>query len=291
MSKIVPLSILAIALLGLLGVWAGSALSTNKEAGLGDVALSLQDVPSSWVPADFNEVHMRGLWDTLSDVLTANTQAVLHLSAFEAESGLSGASTVLIQVEQSATLPQNIADEHVLGALARLVARHNALLVSQQPDGNPQLYFESNEPRMQGSLRARQVRLVGDDQLYFDSIIFSTGPVLAIVTTWQPAKRTLSIEITRLAAAVDQRLRTYLEGLGVALSSSSVSIQGFEWTAASGEGGRGSEGESDRMCADHCVCYRMFGSADPASRSRRLRSFAGAFYQGPVQFRAISTGR
>ena len=140
--------------------------------------------------------------------------AVLQLSAFETNNGLSGASTVLVHAEQSTTLPQNIAGEQMLGPLARLVRRHNALLVSQGHDGNPPLYFESNEPRMQGSLRARQVRLFGDDHLRFDSIIFSTGPVLAIVTTWQPATRTPSTEVARLAVAVDQRLRSYLEALG-----------------------------------------------------------------------------
>ena len=137
-----------------------------------------------------------------------------HLSAFETNSGLSGASTVLIHAEQSTTLPQNMAGEQMLGPLARLVARHNALLASQGHDGDPQLYFESNEPRMQGSLRVRQVRLVGDDHLYFASIIFSTGPVLAIVTTWQPATRTPSTGTARLAVAVDERLRSYLEELG-----------------------------------------------------------------------------
>ncbi len=100
MSKIVPLSILAIALLGLLSVWASAARSSSREAELSDVALSLRDVPSSWVPADFNEAHVQELWDTLPDILTAHTQAVLHLSAFEKNSGLSGASTVLIHAEQ-----------------------------------------------------------------------------------------------------------------------------------------------------------------------------------------------
>lgn len=61
MSKIIPPSILAVALLGLLGVWASAALSSSREAELSDVALSLRDVPSSWVPADFNEAHLQGL--------------------------------------------------------------------------------------------------------------------------------------------------------------------------------------------------------------------------------------
>ena len=40
MSKVVPLSILAIALLGLLGVWPSTARSSSREAGLSDVALT-----------------------------------------------------------------------------------------------------------------------------------------------------------------------------------------------------------------------------------------------------------
>ena len=54
-----------------------------------------------------------------------------------------------------------------------------------------------------------------------------TGPVLAIVTTWQPAKRTPLTEIAKLAVAVDQRLRTYLEEFGVYLSGSSAVHSGL----------------------------------------------------------------
>lgn len=179
-------------------------------ADLKDVAISSRDVPADWIPADFREAEGRGLWDTLPELLTANSDARLLLRAFETESGLHGAATILIQTEEPAALPQSTQSDGALTPLTRLLARQDALLGPRVRGGDPGTYFAASDLPVPGSLRSRLVRLLDDGYLYSDSLIFSVDPVLAVVTVWYPEQDGPFREVEEIAGDVEQRLRSYL---------------------------------------------------------------------------------
>ncbi len=56
---------------------------------------------------------------------------------------------------------------------------------------------------MTGSLRSRLVRLLDEGLLFSDSVIFSSGPVLAVVTVWYPEKDDPLRDVDDLADEVE----------------------------------------------------------------------------------------
>ena len=179
---------------------------------LGDIGLSTRDVPAGWLPADFAETEGRTLWDVLPDLLTSDSDAQLFIRAFQDETGLHGAATILIQTEEPAALPETTESERVLGPLARLLTQQDALLISEVLGGDPGTYFATTDAPLEGSLRSRLVRLLGDGYLYSDSITFSVGPVLAVVTVWYPEQDGPFREVEELVDVVNERLQTYVDG-------------------------------------------------------------------------------
>jgi len=176
-----------------------------------DAALSSQDVPAEWTPADLSQTQGQELWDTLPDLLSANSEAQLLLRAFESESGLEGAATILVMVDEPAALTVTADEDKTLAPLGRLLDRQDALLSPQVRAGDPGAYFASSDVPRPGSLRSRLVRLLDDDYLFSDSAIFTVGPVLAVVTVWYPEKEGPFRSVDDLAAEVDTRLRSYLD--------------------------------------------------------------------------------
>jgi len=65
---------------------------------------------------------------------------------------------------------------------------------------------------VEGSLRSRLVRLLDDGYLYSDSITFSVGSVLAVVTVWYPEQDGPFREVEELVDVVNERLQTYVDG-------------------------------------------------------------------------------
>ena len=103
----------------------------QERKELDHVAISVDDVPANWVAIDLNSSQVESLWSLLPDLLTVKSEATLHLSGFESADGIVGASTILIQTDSPAALPNDVTANDVLGPVARLLRRHNMLLVPQ----------------------------------------------------------------------------------------------------------------------------------------------------------------
>lgn len=184
--------------------------SGNAIDELSNIALSDGDVPSDWQAADIDEVSGRPLWDVMPDLLTVDSEVQLLIRAYEDEDGLHGTATILIQAEVPGALPQTKNEESVLGPLANLVMEQDALLVSEVTAGDPGAYFAASEFPLPDSVRSRLVRLIDDGYLYSDSVIFSVGPVLAVVTVWYPEEDGPFRDLEELADLVEQRMRDYV---------------------------------------------------------------------------------
>ena len=201
----IPLLATIVAFLTLAAACGGGG---GGAAGLEGV-LTASDVPSGWAPADFDEAQGRALWDALPALLASNAEARLLLQAFEDESGTSGAAVIFVEADETAAIPATTGDQRVTAPLARLLTEQEALLGPDVRGGDPGAYFTANDVPP-GSLRSRLVRLLDDDYLYSDSIVFSSGPVLAVVTVWYPEDDGPFRDVEELAADVESRLREYL---------------------------------------------------------------------------------
>ena len=174
---------------------------------LEDAAISSRDVPESWRPADLDDTKGQALWDALPGLLTKNADARLILHAFEAESGLHGAATLLIETDDAAAIPAAADNDAALGPLARLLESEVALLLPNPRGGDPNAYFAVSETPVPGSIRSRLIRLMDDDLVHSDSLTFSVGNVLAVVTVWYPEKDGPIEDINEIAASVETRLQ------------------------------------------------------------------------------------
>ena len=182
----------------------------GDSAALDTAALSAHDVPSDWQPAEFEDVGDATLWDTMPDLLTMSSEARLLFDAFESESGLHGAATILIEAAEAAAIPETGGDDQLLTPLTRLLERQDAMLIANVRGIDPSTYFTASNLPLPGSLRSRLVRLVDERYLYSDSSMFTVGPVLAIVTVWYLEEDGPFREVEDLAADIEERLDEYL---------------------------------------------------------------------------------
>lgn len=191
-----------------------SALSAcgGAAADLEDAAISSRDVPEGWLPADLDDVKGQALWNALPALLTEDVDARLILHAFEAESGLHGAATLLIETDNAAAIPEAAENDDVLGPLSQLLESEDALLLPNPRGGDPKAYFAVSDTPLPGSIRSRLIRLMDDELVHSDSLTFSVGNVLAVVTVWYPEKEGPIEELNEIANRVETRLQSLVTG-------------------------------------------------------------------------------
>ncbi len=192
------------------GILIVSALSACGGAAtdLEDAAITSRDVPEGWLPVDLDDTKGQALWDALPALLTEDVDARLILHAFEAESGLHGAATLLIETDAATAIPAAAQDEDVLGPLGMLLEREDAMLLPNPRGGDPNAYFAVSETPLPGSIRSRLIRLMDEELVHSDSLTFSVGNVLAVVTVWYPEKEGPIEDLNEMAASVETRLRS-----------------------------------------------------------------------------------
>lgn len=192
------------------GILILSALSAcgGAAADLADAAISSRDVPEGWLPADLDDTKGQALWDALPALLTEDVDARLILNAFQAESGLHGAATLLIETDDAAAIPAAAQDEAVLGPLGVLLESEDALLLPNPRGGDPNAYFAVSETPLPGSIRSRLIRLMDEELVHSDSLTFSVGNVLAVVTVWYPEQEGPFEDVNEIAASVETRLQS-----------------------------------------------------------------------------------
>ena len=192
------------------GILIVSTLSAcgGAAADLADAALSSRDVPEGWQPADLDDAKGQALWDALPRLLKEDVDARLILHAFEAESGLHGAATLLIETGDAASIPAAAQNDEILGPLSLLLVREDALLLPNPRGGDPKAYFAVSETPLPGSIRSRLIRLMDEELVHSDSLTFSVGNVLAVVTVWYPEKEGPFEDVSAIAANVEARLQS-----------------------------------------------------------------------------------
>lgn len=202
------------ALITLIAVTTLAVLSAcgGGSASLESAAISSSDVPSAWLPSDLDDAKGQALWDTLPQLLTKDSAARIIIHAFEAESGLHGVATMFIETDDAAVIPAAAEDDEVLGPLSLLLMSEDALLLPDPIGGDPNAYFAVSELPVPGSIRSRLIRLIDEDLIHSDSLTFSVGNVLAVVTVWYPEEEGPAEDLGEIALTVEARLQSVVPG-------------------------------------------------------------------------------
>lgn len=182
-----------------------AACSGGGVAELADAGVSAEDVPADWQLADIEDASGQPIFDILPDLLVENADAHLLLRAYEADSGLHGAATMFIETGEATALPETNGDDDVLEPLSRLLVRQDEVLIPRPLGGDPGAYFSVSDA-LPGALRSRLVRIVDEGTVYSDSLTFTVGRVLAVVTVWYPEQDDPVVAVEALALEVEQRL-------------------------------------------------------------------------------------
>ncbi len=148
----------------------------------------------------------------LPELLVSNADAGLFIRAFTGPDGREGVSTILIETDDPKAVPRIREGDRALAPLARLLDEQDALLAPPVLGGDPGAYFTASDDPLPGALRSRLVRLLDEDErLYSDSLVFTNGPVLAVVTVWYPEDEGPVQDVEELAAGVQERVQDYLD--------------------------------------------------------------------------------
>jgi hypothetical protein len=97
----------------------------------------------------------------------------------------------------------------VVAPLTQLLLQQEALLGPEVLGGDPGTYFALSDEPVPGSLRSRLARLIEDDRLFSDSIVFPSGRLMVVVTVWYPERQGPFRDVEALATDVEHRLSEY----------------------------------------------------------------------------------
>jgi hypothetical protein len=192
--------LLALALMVLAGACGGS------DDGLAAMAIDESDVPEQWQPVDLPEGGVQAIWDTLPAVLRSNADARLFVSAYRRDDGLAGAASVLVAVDDPSALPEDVTDQTASAALSSLLNAHEAMLSPDVVGGDPGTYVAAADEPVAPALKSRLVRLLDNDRLLWDSLVFREGDVLVVTTVWYTQKEGPYSPVEDVATLVYDRL-------------------------------------------------------------------------------------
>jgi hypothetical protein len=193
--------LLALALMMLVTACGGSG-----DGGLAAMAIDDADVPSQWQPVDLPEDGVQAIWDTLPAVLRSNADASLFVSAYRRDDGLAGAASILVTVDDASALPDDVTEQTTSAALSSLLNAHEAMLSPEVVGGDPGTYVAAADEPVAPALKSRLVRLLDNDRLLWDSLVFRGGDVLAVTTVWYTQKEGPYSPVEDVAALVYDRL-------------------------------------------------------------------------------------
>lgn len=168
--------------------------------------LTGEDVPVGWVPVQADEFPF-SLPSPLIDLLMADSTVEGAFSAFRDESGLRGAASLVVLRDASGPFWPSEPSAQALHPLAELVAEQERLVrLTAGPAGAPVNFALTDVPH-EGSLRGRTV-LQGPSggYLFSDSLLFSQGSALVLVTVHYPEEEGPFSPVEILAATVYERV-------------------------------------------------------------------------------------
>lgn len=178
--------------------------------------LSTQDLPPGWTvvpPEEFPFSAHSPVIALLAEEATINGAFI----TFRDPSGLQGAASLVALNEDSGLLPISEINTERLDELVPLIAEQERLARLALGPADAPVHFAATDIPREGSVRARSVLLTPSGGFLFsDSVVFSEGPVLAVVTVQFLEDEGPFTTVEELAATVHERILAELSRPGSA---------------------------------------------------------------------------
>jgi len=175
-----------------------------------ETLLAEGDLPSGWVPVEATAYPYMTNSPLILLLLEEETVAGAFSAYRDPEDSSTVATYVVFRPNEPLTL-QTGDDDRTLGTVAPLVAELERLARQRLGGALPELFFAATDVPIPGSLRGRSLAPPTGEGVQSDSVLFATGPVLALVVVEHPRDTEPFQPVEELARVVYNRVLQQLD--------------------------------------------------------------------------------
>ena len=197
-------------LLGLLGVLVARAGSEDGEFVARDTLLAESDLPSGWVPVEAAAYPYMTNSPLVRLLLEEETVAGAFSAYRDPEDSAAVATYVVFRPDKPLAL-QGSSDNRTLETVTPLVAELERLARQRLGGAIPELFFAGTDVPVPGALRGRSLAPPYGEGVQSEFILFTTGPVMALVVVEHPRDQEPFRPVEDLAKVVYSRIQRQLD--------------------------------------------------------------------------------
>ena len=186
------------------------AVGESDEFVARETLVAQQDLPAGWVPVEAAAYPYMVNSPLLRLMLEEETVAGAFSAYRNPEDSSAVASYVVFRPNAPPAL-QSTGDDRPLQTLAPLVAELERLARRRLDGGSPELVFTASDVPVAGSVRGRTLAPPIGDGVQSDFVLFTTGPVLALVVVEHPRSEQAFRPVEGLARLVHGRIQEQLD--------------------------------------------------------------------------------
>ena len=175
-----------------------------------ETLLAEGDMPSGWVPVQAAAYPYMTNSPLIRLMLEKETVAGAFAAYRDSEDSSTVATYVVFRPDEPLAL-QTGDDNRTLATMAPLVVELERLARQRVGDTIPELFFAATDVPLPGSLRGRSLAPPTGEGVQSDSILFATGPVLALVMVEHPRDEEPFRPVEELAQIVYSRVLEQLD--------------------------------------------------------------------------------
>jgi hypothetical protein len=196
-------------LVGLLAVLLVKAGGQDDEFTARETLLATGDLPSGWVPIEAAAYPYMTNSPLIRLLLEEETVAGAFSAYRDPEDSSTVATYVVFRPDQPLVLQGN-RDDSTLETVTPLVTEMERLARQRLNGALPELFFATTDVPLPGALRGRSVAPPFGEGVQSESILFTTGPVLALVVVEHPRDQEPFQPVEKLAQVVYDRIQEQL---------------------------------------------------------------------------------
>jgi len=197
-------------LLGLLGVLAARAGGEDGEFAATETLLAEGDLPSGWLPIEAAAYPYMTNSPLVSLLLEEETVAGAFSAYRDPEDSAAVATYVVFRPDAPLAL-QTEEDPGTLETMTPLVAEMERLARQRLGGALPDLFFAGTDVPVPGALRGRSLAPPYGEGVQSEFILFTTGPVMALVVVEHPRGQEPFRPVEELAQVVYSRIQKQLD--------------------------------------------------------------------------------
>lgn len=197
-------------LVGLLGVLAARAGGEDGEFAAIETLLAEGDLPSGWLPIEAAAYPYMTDSPLVRLLMEEETVAGAFSAYHDPEDSAAVATYVVFRPDAPLAL-QTEGGEGTLETMTPLVAEMERLARQRLGGAIPELFFAGTDVPVPGALRGRSLAPPYGEGVQSESILFATGPVMALVVVEHPRGQEPFRPVEELAKVVYSRIQKQLD--------------------------------------------------------------------------------